>query len=94
MAGSEEKKIKLRQSEISRASNGWTVVVRPNKDGVMVATVHVESRMVWSQSIVKHGEVQTEIRQQLRMMDKCGFDIPMADRSRHRTGEKMNRKTK
>lgn len=82
--------MKLRQSEINRACNGWTVVVRPNKGGVMVAIVNTESGMIWSQSVVKNGEIQSEIRQQLRMMDKLGFDIPMADRSRHRTGEKIN----
>jgi hypothetical protein len=84
--------MKLRQSEIDRACNGWTVVVRPQSTGgVMVMTVHVESGIVWDCALVKNGEIQTEIRQQLRMMDKCGYDIPMADRSRHRTGEKMNK---
>ena len=83
--------IKLRQSEIDRACNGWTVVVRPQSgDGVMVSTVNVNDGTVWTSSIVKNGEVQSEIRQQLRMMDKLGFDIPMADKSRHRTGRKMS----
>jgi hypothetical protein len=86
-------KIRLRQSEIDRADNGWTVVVRPQSGGgVMVATIHIPSNKTWEISIVKNGEVQTEIRLQLRMMHKCGWDLNMADRSRHRTGEKMTRR--
>ena len=85
--------IKLRQSEIDRACNGWTVVVRPQSGGgVMVSTVNIEDGRVWADAgtIVKNGEVQSEIRQQLRMLDKLGFDIPMANKSRHRTGRKMS----
>jgi hypothetical protein len=83
--------IKLRQSEIDRACNGWTVVVRPqSKDGVMVSTINVNDGTVWSTCIVKNGEIQSEIRQQLRMLDKCGHDNPMAEKSRHRTGRKMS----
>lgn len=83
--------MKLRQSEINRACDGYTIAVRPQRGGVMVATVWIETgKIVWSQ-IVKNGEVQTEIREQLRTLDKLGGGGNMASRSRHRTGEKWNK---
>lgn len=83
--------IKLRQSEINRACNGWTVVTRPqSRGGVMVTTIHVETGQVWASNVVKSGEVHNEIRQQLRMLDKCGgMAGSMGDKARHRIGRKI-----
>lgn len=82
--------IKLRQSEIDRACNGWTVITRPQNDGgVMVSTINIHDQSIWMTNIVRNGNVHDEIRGQLRMMDKCGFDVPMADHARHRPGKKI-----
>lgn len=74
--------------EISRACNGYTAVVRPNKEkgGWNAAVVDVKS----GEPIFKvtHCETKEEIgaalRSDLRMMDKCGFRCEMAFASRHR----------
>ena len=83
--------IRLRQAEIDRACNGWTVVARPRSGGgVTVTTVNVETGQVWASIVVKTGEIHSEIRQQLRMLDKCGgMAGPMGDKSRHRIGRKI-----
>jgi len=83
--------IKLRQSEIDRACNGWTVVTRPQSGkGVMVTTIHVKTGQVWESNVVKSGEVHNEIWRQLRMLDKCGGMAGlMGDKSRHRIGRKI-----
>jgi hypothetical protein len=82
--------IKLRQSEIDRACEGYTIITRPQSGGgVMVATVWVETKKIVFSEIVRNGEIQTEIRQQLRMLDKLGGCWPMANKSRHRTGKKF-----
>jgi len=78
--------MKLTSKEIGRASEGLTVVVRPQANGkYLVAVVRVEtSRPVMRPSIVKASEVRQAIKNDLRMIDKCGFDCPMADASRTR----------
>jgi hypothetical protein len=44
------------------------------------------------ESFVKHkDEISAEIQRMLRMEDKCGNYSKMADRSRHRKWEKMNK---
>jgi hypothetical protein len=83
--------MKLRKSEVDRASNGITVVVRPQKNkGVMVSTIRLASKsratvnQVIFTNIVKNGQIGSEIKSQLRMINKCGVNCPMAADSRHR----------
>lgn len=83
--------MKLRKSEVERSSNGITVVVRPQKNkGVMVSTVRLASKkyatdnQIIFTNFVKNGEVGTEIKSQLRLINKCGANCPMAADSRHR----------
>lgn len=82
--------IKLRQSEIDRACEGYTIVTRPQSGGgVMVATVWVKTKEILWSHIVKNGEVHYEIHSQLRMLDKMGGGWPMASKSRHRGWKKI-----
>ena len=81
------KPIKLSTKEIRRASNGFTVVVRPQAKGglYMVAVVRVATGMPSLRpSIVEGAGIAGAVKNELRMIDKCGFDCPMADASRHR----------
>lgn len=87
----------LRTSEINRASVSnsgrlYTVVTRPYTKGVLVSTIiinpHLTDHHVIFQQIVTNGEVSEEIKNQLRMMDKCGWGGDMASSSRHRQKDK------
>jgi hypothetical protein len=74
--------------EIARADNGYTAVVRPNKDkgGWNVAIVNIQTCKPVFQ--IAHVERKEDIAQalasDLRMMDKCGFKCNLATSSRQR----------
>ncbi len=78
--------MRLRATEKNRASNGVTIAVRPQSRGGF--TIHVVDIMgkvlVKPQYVKTSAEVSPMIRDELRMLDKCGWDVPMADASRHR----------
>ena len=80
------KPMTLTHKEIRRASNGLTVVVRPQVTGLyMVAVVRVETGLPCLRpSYVEWSGIRGAVKSELRMIDKCGFNCPMADASRHR----------
>lgn len=79
-------KVQLRPTEMARACSGVTVAVRPQGTGAGYTVNIVDlSGNVLKRSIAKDGETISRIvRSELRMLDKCGHDVPMAARSRHR----------
>ena len=78
----------LSLKEITRADGDLTTFVRPNREkgGWNVAVVRVSTRLpIFRIRHVKtKDQIQKEIQSDLRMIDKCGGDSKMADRSRHR----------
>lgn len=80
--------MKPNAKEITRASNGYTAVVRPNREkgGWNVAMVCVST----GKPIFKISHCETKdtigqaLREDLRMMDKCGMLCDMASASRDR----------
>lgn len=78
----------LSDKEISRADNGYTAVVRPNREkgGWNVAIVSIKTgRPVFKfHHVLSKKDMVAELASDLRMMNKCGFDCKMADASRHR----------
>lgn len=74
--------------EIARADGNYTAIVRPNraKGGWYVAIVNILSGLpVFKFAHVENKEeIGKAIASDLRMMDKCGSNSKMADRSRHR----------
>lgn len=80
-------KMKPNAKELSRADNGFTAVVRPNpKGGWNVVIVSIYTFLPVFK--VNHAQTKEEIAQiiadDLRMMDKCGYSIDMAEASRDR----------
>lgn len=80
------KPINLTDKEIRRASGGLTIIVRRQAaGGYMVAAVVVETGMpALKPSFVERSEVAKTVKSELRMIDKCGFNCPMASASRDR----------
>lgn len=78
--------IRITNKEARRASNGLTVVVRPQPSRqFMVAIVRVATGLpVFPPSFVERSGVSRAIGEDLRMIDKCGYDCPMASASRTR----------
>jgi hypothetical protein len=76
--------MKLRQCEIDRASNGLTIVVRPQQGKTLVALVKVEDGTIVVTEDVVNGETGAAIKSLLRWRNKMGFSCPMAEASRDR----------
>lgn len=81
-----EKQIRLFEKELNRASNGYTIVVRSQKNGLYsVMAVNVETRKpIFNPTFITKSEIASAIKYELRMMDKCGFECEMASSSRMR----------
>lgn len=79
-------RVRLRPTETARACQGVTVAVRPQGTGEGYTVNIVDlSGNVLSRDFAEDGETISRIvRSELRMLDKCGHDIPMAAKSRHR----------
>jgi hypothetical protein len=78
--------IKPNAKEVARADGGFACVSRPAAGGGFnVAVVHLDGTPVFK---IQHVETKDQIGKaiacDLRMIDKCGFNCPMADASRHR----------
>lgn len=86
LRGEEGWKIRIRPAEVARACRGVTVAVRPQGTGEGYTVNIVDlSGNVLSRDFAEDGETISRIvRSELRMLDKCGHDIPMAAKSRHR----------
>lgn len=78
----------LSPKEIARADGDLATIVRPNrkKGGWNVAVVRVSTgeAVFGIHHVLSQDEIQKTIRGDLRMIDKCGGDSKMADRSRMR----------
>lgn len=84
--------IRLTAKERSRADGGWTIVVRPQKDGTwMVAAISLDTGKPFGDKVpyVSDREnIQQAARQELRMLSKMSMGGDMADASRMRPIEK------
>lgn len=80
------KPMNISPKEVSRASGGLTIVVRGQTNGLyMVAAVSLRTKLpVFKPSMVERSQVSRAVRDELRMVDKCGFNCPMATASRAR----------
>jgi hypothetical protein len=82
------RRVQLTSKEISRGDSGWAVAARPQPGGgYMVAVVDIDTAKPWGPKVPyvdDRTEIQSAIQGELRMMDKLGFDIPMAGASRFR----------
>jgi hypothetical protein len=65
-----------------------TIAVRPQSGGgFAIHVVDTNGKVLAKVQHVKtSAEIPPMIRDELRMLDKCGWDGPMAERSRHRKG--------
>jgi hypothetical protein len=84
------KHVKLTAKERKRADGPYTVVVRParKQGGYFVQTVEVatgaELPVARKQLVETKAQVAAAVHDQLRWLDKMGYDSPMAYASRHR----------
>ena len=79
--------IRLTPKELARADEGWTIVRRPQPNGLwMVAAIDVKTGLPFGAKVPIVGKEDTKeaVRQELRMLNKMGLGGDMAAASRHR----------
>ena len=86
-----EKSVRLTPKEVSRADNGYTVVVRPqDKGGYMVAVVKVDGQVgqpmgrAFTQYVDDKSEIASATKEVVRMLSKLGYPGDMGDATRDR----------
>ena len=86
-----DKKVRLDPKELQRASNGYTIIVRPQADSTyMVAAVKIDGNVgilmgkPYLQYTNNENGIQQAVADVNRWLDKMGVAVPMADASRTR----------
>jgi hypothetical protein len=87
--------IRLRPTEVARADNGITIVVRPQAaGGYMVAAVRIEGETglplgrAFTEMVAAKAEVARAVAEVARWLDKAGVLTRMGGASRKRAGER------
>jgi hypothetical protein len=83
--------ISLTAKELNRSSDGWVVISRPHKDGLMIAAVSLETGMPWGGKIKiaqTAGDIEIARQDALRDLSKMGLGGRMADSGRFRKQRK------
>lgn len=77
-----------------RADAGFTTSIKPLGNGRFgVRTLHNGVILFQDNKSRTKAEAAKALKAQLRMVDKCGWDSPMADASRHREMKKCMART-